>query len=530
MRLHTDGCVPGPSSAWNLCCRWPLPGRRRLHASPTSHRRCAPPRPCPQGQAHAGAQLGAAHHPRHGRGNAGERLPSAHSAIVPSGRTCSLQHCRMERLACSAYRCASGTHATAVPQPPPGPAPEALVTPRAEPALAPLCLLPPPAAGCGGCGGGRAGRVQLCGESGGRPAAAADRRCRRVGAAVTPALAHAPGVRLPPAQQPSRLLKPALPPSSSGPAPPCPLVVCKQDARTKWIDGALRQALDEGFTQVVCLAAGYDTRAYRFARRGVKVRPGAGCHLTRAAPSAAEAAHLPHPFLPASLPDTSTLSFYLAPLASSLSWTCPPPASASSGWSSEHRCTPARCRLVSQAPAARPGNIRAQPWPAPSFGWLSSKPPCPLPGPSPASPPCAVHDPRSAAAPFPNARRACLPGYDTLPRPVYVGADLGRVTVGDALAGTGFDASRPTLFTCEGLIYYLPEVLHCTAGCTAAVILPACASGGAAPARRPTTSTTPPVPRRLCRAAWQHWTHCLCPVPVLSCPSLALCRPRWRPC
>lgn len=31
------------------------------------------------------------------------------------------------------------------------------------------------------------------------------------------------------------------------------------------------QALDEGVTQVVCIAAGYDTRAYRFARQGVKV-------------------------------------------------------------------------------------------------------------------------------------------------------------------------------------------------------------------------------------------------------------------
>ena len=43
------------------------------------------------------------------------------------------------------------------------------------------------------------------------------------------------------------------------------------DARTKWLDGALKQALDEGFAQVVCIAAGYDTRAYRFYRRGVTV-------------------------------------------------------------------------------------------------------------------------------------------------------------------------------------------------------------------------------------------------------------------
>jgi O-methyltransferase involved in polyketide biosynthesis len=43
------------------------------------------------------------------------------------------------------------------------------------------------------------------------------------------------------------------------------------DARTKWLDGALKQALDQGFTQVVCIAAGYDTRAYRFYRQGVQV-------------------------------------------------------------------------------------------------------------------------------------------------------------------------------------------------------------------------------------------------------------------
>lgn len=31
-----------------------------------------------------------------------------------------------------------------------------------------------------------------------------------------------------------------------------------------------KQALGGGVTQVVCIAAGYDTRAYRFARQGVK--------------------------------------------------------------------------------------------------------------------------------------------------------------------------------------------------------------------------------------------------------------------
>jgi O-methyltransferase involved in polyketide biosynthesis len=47
-----------------------------------------------------------------------------------------------------------------------------------------------------------------------------------------------------------------------------------------------------------------------------------------------------------------------------------------------------------------------------------------------------------------------------LPRPVFVAADLGKVTLGQALQGTGFDPSQPTVFTCEGLIYYLPEVRY----------------------------------------------------------------------
>jgi O-methyltransferase involved in polyketide biosynthesis len=43
------------------------------------------------------------------------------------------------------------------------------------------------------------------------------------------------------------------------------------DARTKWLDSALKAALDSGVRQVCCIAAGYDTRAYRFCRQGVKV-------------------------------------------------------------------------------------------------------------------------------------------------------------------------------------------------------------------------------------------------------------------
>lgn len=40
--------------------------------------------------------------------------------------------------------------------------------------------------------------------------------------------------------------------------------------------------------------------------------------------------------------------------------------------------------------------------------------------------------------------------------PVYVGADLSAVPLDEALQGTGFDPSAPTLFTLEGLLYYLP--------------------------------------------------------------------------
>ncbi|KAF5840324.1 S-adenosyl-L-methionine-dependent methyltransferase [Dunaliella salina] len=40
--------------------------------------------------------------------------------------------------------------------------------------------------------------------------------------------------------------------------------------------------------------------------------------------------------------------------------------------------------------------------------------------------------------------------------PVFVPADLSRMDLGTALASTGFDTSVPTLFTLEGLIYYLP--------------------------------------------------------------------------
>jgi len=52
------------------------------------------------------------------------------------------------------------------------------------------------------------------------------------------------------------------------------------------------------------------------------------------------------------------------------------------------------------------------------------------------------------------------------PRPVYMAADLSKDDLArlltssndDSTAGTGFDPSLPTLFTLEGLIYYLPGV------------------------------------------------------------------------
>jgi O-methyltransferase involved in polyketide biosynthesis len=48
----------------------------------------------------------------------------------------------------------------------------------------------------------------------------------------------------------------------------------------------------------------------------------------------------------------------------------------------------------------------------------------------------------------------CL--YAQVEPPVYVPADLSKMDLGTALASTGFDATVPTLFTMEGLIYYLP--------------------------------------------------------------------------
>lgn len=41
---------------------------------------------------------------------------------------------------------------------------------------------------------------------------------------------------------------------------------------------------------------------------------------------------------------------------------------------------------------------------------------------------------------------------------MYVGADLATTPVAEALTTHGFDPSKPTLFTCEGILCYLPQV------------------------------------------------------------------------
>jgi O-methyltransferase involved in polyketide biosynthesis len=63
--------------------------------------------------------------------------------------------------------------------------------------------------------------------------------------------------------------------------------------------------------------------------------------------------------------------------------------------------------------------------------------------------------------PGPSARKAALvdavlPDAGAWPRPAFVAADLSAAPLAEALAGTGFDPSLPTLFTCQGLLYYLP--------------------------------------------------------------------------
>ncbi len=45
------------------------------------------------------------------------------------------------------------------------------------------------------------------------------------------------------------------------------------------------------------------------------------------------------------------------------------------------------------------------------------------------------------------------------PRPIYVGADLALTPLAGALISKGFNPNERTLFTCEGIFCYLPQVL-----------------------------------------------------------------------
>ena len=45
------------------------------------------------------------------------------------------------------------------------------------------------------------------------------------------------------------------------------------------------------------------------------------------------------------------------------------------------------------------------------------------------------------------------------PRPIFVGADLASAPLAEALTSKGFDPSKPALFTCEGILCYLPQVI-----------------------------------------------------------------------
>ena len=44
------------------------------------------------------------------------------------------------------------------------------------------------------------------------------------------------------------------------------------------------------------------------------------------------------------------------------------------------------------------------------------------------------------------------------PRPIYAQADLAKTPLAKVLESNGFDSSKPALFTCEGLLCYLPQV------------------------------------------------------------------------
>ncbi len=60
-----------------------------------------------------------------------------------------------------------------------------------------------------------------------------------------------------------------------------------------------------------------------------------------------------------------------------------------------------------------------------------------------------------------------LPPPEVLPRPTYVGADLSKVTLVEALAGTAFSPAKKTLFTCEG---YVPPAAQCQQAALLAIL------------------------------------------------------------
>ena len=70
------------------------------------------------------------------------------------------------------------------------------------------------------------------------------------------------------------------------------------------------------------------------------------------------------------------------------------------------------------------------------------------------------------------------------PRPIFVGADLASAPLAEALTSKGFDPSKPALFTCEGILCYLPQVtgpiqhdLYLTTACQRQFIMPHLAQG-----------------------------------------------------
>eukprot|EP00884_Botryococcus_braunii_P006996 jgi/Botrbrau1/16298/Bobra.0066s0067.1 len=50
-----------------------------------------------------------------------------------------------------------------------------------------------------------------------------------------------------------------------------------------------------------------------------------------------------------------------------------------------------------------------------------------------------------------------LPDATKYPRPTYIGADLANVPLKEALTAGGFDPAQRTMFTCEGILCYLPR-------------------------------------------------------------------------